>query len=318
MNVTVILCTYNRCESLVRALGSVAVSHMPKGVTWEVLVIDNNSDDQTSDVAAGFCARYPGRFRYAFESQPGKSYALNKGIAQARGEVLAFMDDDVKVDPMWLQRLTAPLFGGQWAGCGGRILPDWGCAFPPRWLPDRGRYALAPLTLFDLGLKAGRLAESPFGTNMAFTKAMFTIYGGFRTDLGPHPASEIRGEDSEFASRLLTAGERLWYEPSAIVYHPVPQNRLRKEFFLAYWYDKGRADIRTRGIPSDMQWVVVGIPLRLVRRLAVWTARWMLAFRPSRRLSNKLSVWCLAGQIMECYRRGTKTPRDDVIPYASS
>ncbi len=239
MNITVILCTFNRCRSLAQALASVALSQMPQSVAWEVLVVDNNSRDQTRDVVAEFCVRYPGRFRYLFESKLGKSHALNRGIAEARGDVLAFMDDDVRVEQMWLQNLTAALLKGQSAGCGGRVLPEWNSA-PPRWLPDRDdndvlapdnkeRYLLGPLALFDLGLEAKRLAEPPFGTNMAFQKAMFAKYGGFRTDLGPQPGSEIRNEDTEFGRRLLGAGEQLWYEPSAVVYHPVPQNRLQKQ-----------------------------------------------------------------------------------------
>jgi glucosyl-dolichyl phosphate glucuronosyltransferase len=308
MNTTVILCTYNRCQSLVKALSSVALSRLPESVAWEVLVVDNNSRDRTRDVVADFCGRYPGRFRYLFESRPGKSYALNSGIAEAQGDVLAFMDDDVTVEPMWLQNLTAPLLKGKWAGCGGRILPAWSCT-PPRWLPDRGRYDLAPLAVFDLGLEAGRMEEAPFGTNMAFRKAVLAKYGGFRTDLGPRPGSEIRNEDTEFGSRLLAAGEQLWYEPSAIVYHTVPQNRLRRQYFLAWWFDKARADIRAFGLPADIELVLAGIPLRSFRRLAVWTARWMLAVGPSRRFSNKLKVWSVAGQILECYRQAHSARR---------
>jgi GT2 family glycosyltransferase len=212
------------------------------------------------------------------------------------------MDDDVTVDPMWLQKLAAPLRKGKWAGCGGRILPVWNCT-PPRWLPNTGHYALSPLAVFDLGLEAGRLAEPPFGTNMAFPKAVFAKYGGFRTDLGPRPGEEIRSEDSEFGWRLLAAGQQLWYEPSAIVHHAVPQSRLRKQYFLTWWFDKARADIRAFGLPADIKLVLAGIPLRFFRRLAVWTARWMLAVGPSRRFSNKLKVWSVAGQILECYRQ---------------
>lgn len=333
MNITVILCTYNRWQSLVRALDSVALSHMPESVAWEVLVVDNNSHDRTRDVVADFCVRYPGRFRYLFERQQGKSHALNRGIAEAQGDVLAFLDDDVTVEPMWLQNLTAALLKGRLAGCGGRVLPEWN-SVPPRWLPkgdyyrapvpseearscapkrwfpdNKERYALGPLALFDLGLEAGRLTEPPFGTNMAFQKAMFAKYGGFRPDLGPKPGSEIRCEDTEFGRRLLTGGEQLWYEPSAIVYHPVTQNRLRKQYFLAWWFDKARADVRAFGLSGDIKLFLAGIPLRSFRGLAVWTARWMLAVRPSRRFSNKLAVWSLAGQILECYRQAHSAQR---------
>ena len=303
MNITVILCTYNRCQILGKALASVALSRLPESVEWEVLVVDDNSNDRTADVVADFRRRYLGRFRYLFNPQSGKSNSLNKGIVEAKGEVLAFMDDDVTVEPTWLQRLTTPVLEGKGTGCGGRILPEWSCT-PPQWLPDSGRHPLAPLAVFDLGLEAGRLTEAPFGTNMAFHKSVFVKYGGFRTDLGPGAGREIRhAEDSEFGSRLLAAGEQLWYEPSAIVYHPVPENRLRQQYFLAWWFDKSRADIQAFGLPADSRLVLAGIPLRLFRSLAVCTARWMLAVRPSRRFSNKIQVWSLAGQILECYRQ---------------
>jgi len=303
MNVTVILCTYNRCESLMRALGSVALSRLPESVAWEVLVVDNNSSDQTRDAVADFSTQYPGRLRYVFESQPGKSYALNRGIAEAQGEVLAFMDDDVTVGSAWLHNLTAPLLSGRWAGCGGRILADWGGFAPPRWLPEKAPYNLGPLVSFDLGLEAGLLTEPPFGTNMAFRKVMFGKYGGFRTDLGPRPGSEIRREDTEFGRRLLVAGEQLWYEPSAIVQHIVPQSRLRKQYFLNWWFDHARTHVREFGLPPDNKVVVAGIPLPSLCRLAVWTARWMFELRPSRRFSNKISVWSIAGQIAEFYHQ---------------
>ena len=308
MSITVILCTYNRCESLAQALESIAASTVPESLEWEVLVVDNNSSDQTRDVVADFSRRYPGRFRYVLEPQRGKSYALNKGIAEAKGHVLAFTDDDVTVEPMWLQKLTAPLLDGRWVGCAGRVLPKWSCPIP-RWLPEPGgRHpltALAPLAVFDLGLEAGPLADPPFGVNMAFQKDAFTKYGGFRVDLGPGSGGELRVEDTEFGKRLLDRGEQLWYEPAAVVYHPVPLHRLRKRYFLHWRFDKGRGDIRAfgfsiaLGIPPKI--VIAGVPVRLVRRLFRWTVQWVLTVREPGRFSNQLKVWHLAGQIMECY-----------------
>jgi glucosyl-dolichyl phosphate glucuronosyltransferase len=302
MDITVILCTFNRSQSLSKALASVAAQLLPDTVKWEVLVVDNNSRDNTRQVVDEFCRRYPDRFRYLFEPQPGKSHALNAGIQKACGNVLAFMDDDVIVEATWLENLTAALRHSEWAGAGGRIRPELNCP-PPKWLPRFGQYALAPLVAFDLGSEAGPLLEPPFGTNMAFRKAMFEKYGGFRTDLGPRPGSEIRNEDTEFGSRLLAAGERLRYEPSAVAYHAVPQSRLRKGYFLAWWFDKARADIRQQGVPPETKWYVGGIPLYLFRRLVVWTVRWMVTFEPSRRFSCRLKAWSKVGEIVECYRQ---------------
>jgi glycosyltransferase involved in cell wall biosynthesis len=302
MKITVILCTYNRYEMLRKALESLADSILPEFVSWEILVVDNNSGDQTGEIVKDFCRRYPNRFRYLFEPRQGKSYALNSGIREARGDVLAFVDDDVTVESTWLRNLTADLCGGEWAGAGGRILPQWPCA-PPSWLPENEWYGMAPLAMFDMGPAAGSLTNPPFGTNMAFHRWVFEKHGGFRTDLGPQPNSEIRNEDTEFGGRLLAAGERIKYEPTAVVHHSVPQKRLQKEYFLTWWFDKGRANIRETGLPGDTMWITSGIPLHLFRRLAVGVLRWMLTLEPSQRFSYRLTVWLLAGTMIESYRQ---------------
>ena len=310
MNITVILCTFNRSHLLATALDSVALSVLPGAVDWEVLVVDNNSTDQTHDVVKSFCQKYPGRFRYLFEPQPGKSRALNAGIREARGNTLAFLDDDVTVEPTWLQNLTAPLYREECVGVAGRILPEKNFS-PPRWISLADRDATAPLAIFNPDREAGPLNTSPYGANMAFQKRVFEKYGGFRTDLGPLPGSgnPQKNEDSEFGQRLLAAGEMLRYEPSAVVYHAMPPHRVRKEYFLAWWFDKSRADIQTYGMPVDARWFVAHIPLQLFRRIAVWTLRWLVTFEPSRRFSSKLKVWLYAGQILECHRQSPKSKR---------
>jgi glucosyl-dolichyl phosphate glucuronosyltransferase len=305
MNITVILCTYNRCESLPLALASVAASELPTSAEWEVVVVDNNSTDATRAVVEEFSRRYPGRFRYLLESRQGLSQARNAGIREARAEILAFMDDDVVVEPTWLQNLTANLQNGEWAGAGGRILPQRTFS-PPPWLSLHGPYGLGGvLALFDRGEKPGELDWVPFGTNMAFRKSMFEKYGGFRTDLGRCGNQLLSGEDTEFGKRLVRANERLRYEPSAVVYHPVPEKRLRKEYFLSWYFDFGRSLIREGGRGPD----ICGIPRpyfsivkKTITSMAIFAFRWMLAVKPERRFFNKVMVWWQAGQIAEMYR----------------
>jgi glycosyltransferase involved in cell wall biosynthesis len=278
---------------------------MPSSMQWNVLVVDNNSNDQTRKVVEGFCRRFSGRFRYVFEPKQGKSYALNTGIGQAAGDVVAFIDDDVEADPHWLHNLTAPLICGEWAGVGGRILPEAGFV-PQRWMDVRSRRGLAPLAVFDLGIEAGELKEAPFGTNMAFRKEVFERYGEFRIDLGPQPGSEIRSEDSEFGSRLLAAGQHLWYEPSAVIYHAIPLKRTNRKYFQTWWFDKGRADVRESGTPKDARWYVLGIPLYLFRRFFVWILRWMLSVKQPKRFSCNIEIWWLAGMMFECYKQARR------------
>jgi glucosyl-dolichyl phosphate glucuronosyltransferase len=311
MNITVILCTYNRCQSLVKALDSAAALQLPRSVEWEVLVVDNNSTDKTCEVAQDFIRRHPDRFRYLFEPKPGKSHALNAGIRDAHAEILAFMDDDVLVEPSWLHNLTSKLKDELWAGAGGPILPLWTCP-PPRWLSLESAYGQVPLVMFERGSEARELFEPPWGTNMAYRKSMFEKYGGFRTDLGPSPGSEIRAEDTEFGSRLLRAGERLWYEPQAIVHHPVPDNRLNESYFLAWHFAKGSADVRAVGENPAAKWNLCGIPLHLLRRVAMATLRWVLAIRQPRRFTNKLKTWAMAGRIAESSRHWVTSKRNRI------
>jgi glycosyltransferase involved in cell wall biosynthesis len=316
VDITVILCTYNRCEELAGALHSIALSQVASSVTWEVLVVDNNSTDRTRNIVENFCCQYPGHFRYLFEAQPGKSYALNAGIANASGDVLAFVDDDVTVEPTWLQNLTAELLNdGKWAGAGGRTLPAQKFT-PPSWLSnDVNDWGGIIFAYFDQGNEAGELTRAPYGANMAFRKSVFEKYGRFRIDLGPTPNSQIRNEDTELGRRLLAAGERLRYEPSAVVYHPVPQGRITQDYFFPWWFDYGRALIRERGDRSDA-YRIPGDYLSLLARAAemlVMTLRWIFALHPQKRFLYRCLVWKAAGQMTELYRRsvgekGTKVP----------
>ena len=315
MDITVILCTHNRAEDLAKALESVAASEMPNSITWEVFVVDNNSNDQTRVLVEAFCRRYPGRFRYLLEPRPGKSFALNTGIRESQGDVLAFMDDDVTVCPAWLRNLTGALHTDEWAGAGGRIILQWPSSLPP-WLAVDGPYARHCFPGFDQGQEAKALIGPPFGTNMAFRREMFDKYGVFRTDLGPSACKDIppHSEDTEFGRRLIAGGERLRYEPSAIVYHPVSESRINKAYFLRWRFDLGRADIRALGIQPGTKWFVRGIPLYLFRRLAVWTSRWMVSIEPSRRFFHKVKAWEQAGAISECHRLHTmKNEKVDVM-----
>ena len=306
MKISVILCTYNRSASLGKALESVAASTLPSSVDWEVLVIDNNSKDQTREVVKSFCERYPNRFRYAFEPQPGKSNALNRGIREARGNVLAFTDDDVTVEPTWLQNLTSGLGTGEWSGAGGRVRPARSFE-APQWLPLEGPHNMGGiLAIFDLGETPKQLDRPPIGNNMAIRKEMFEKYGCFRSDLGPRPGSEIRDEDTELGRRLLAAGERLRYEPSAVIYHDVPEKRLKKEYFLTYWFDTGRTMIRTMERRPD----ILGIPrlhLSLVKHALILfpahAIKWLFNFNPRDRFYWKCWVWLIAGEVLELYRR---------------
>jgi glucosyl-dolichyl phosphate glucuronosyltransferase len=299
--ITVILCTHNRARTLATALESIAAQTIPESIGWEIVVVDNNSSDETHQVVEDFQRRYPTRFRYLFEKQQGISHARNAGIREARGEVLAFIDDDETAAPGWLQNLTANLHDGECSGAGGRILSQWNCD-RPKWLSDQSAFTMAPLAVFDLGTKDGPLTESPFGANMAFRKEVFEACGGFRTDLGRIGKGMLSGEDSEFGRRVIAAGRRLRYESSAVTYHPVEEFRVRRKYFLEWWFNKGRSDVREFGRQPKKS-SFLGTPLRSFRGLLAESLRWMFVFEPSQRFICKLKVWACAGQISEHFHQ---------------
>jgi glucosyl-dolichyl phosphate glucuronosyltransferase len=306
--ISIILCTYNRCRDLLRAVDTISKCVIPAACQWELLIVDNNSDDGTREAVADFCRSNPHRIRYLFEPRQGKGFALNRGVRAAHGDTLVFVDDDVTVDPMWLQNLTAPFCHRDYCGVGGRILPQWSVE-PPKWMSTRNRHFMAVLAILDLGREACPLQEPPFGANMAFRKEVFERYGFFRTDLGRRGRNLMSNCDVEFGRRLLKAGEKLWYEPSAIVHHTVSEQRLQPGYFLRWSYCKARSDIQEMGVQENDGVSVLGVPLHLCSRLAAWTIRWMVAITPSRRFYCKFAVWSLAGGIVESYRqRRTAAP----------
>lgn len=321
MDITLIVCTYNRCESLKTMLESVARSVVPKGVEWEVLVVDNNSTDRTRDVVEELSRSEGNHFRYYFEPQQGKCIALNSGIREAHGTILAFSDDDVTVEPDWLHNLTSNLNTSEWAGAAGRVLRTWTCP-QPRWLSLEPRYEKIgwALVSFDLDLEAGELpsAYPPVGANMAFRSEVFSKHGGFRTDLGPkgnetgestQRKAGVRGnaeqhvprryDDTEFGRRLVENGERMRYEPSAIVYHPVQEERLTRHYFLSWWFGRGR----DTNLILPNRGPVWGIPryyFRVTKMLALLsgnTLAWLTAIKPGRRFYFKAMTWEMAGAI---------------------
>jgi len=300
MTITVILCTYNRAEMLAKTLDSLVASVLPTSVSWEVLVVDNNSSDQTRAVVSEFCRRYPGRFRYLFETRPGLSRARNAGINEAQGDVLAFTDDDVVLEPTWLQNLTASLHQGEWAGAGGRIIPLWTRPLP-KWLATDNPRVMGPFVAFDLGNEAGPLTLPPYGANMAFRREVFEKYGGFRVDLGRSSRNLQGREDIEFANRLLAGGERLRYEPDAVVHHVVPKSRMEKGYVLRWWFWFGHTEVVESGPPTHTGWLFGGVPLYIFRRLARWALQWIFTIGASRRFVCLLNVWYLAGTGVACY-----------------
>jgi glycosyltransferase involved in cell wall biosynthesis len=245
LRVSVIICTYNRAEMLSRTLESVRRLSVPADVDWELVVVDNNSPDRTKEAVSRFSEDMP--IRYLFEPQQGKTFALNRAVRESTGDLLLFTDDDVQLQPCWLEEFVRA--GREYpdaAWFGGRVCAWWADGYP-KWLRED---ALASLkgyfVLYDLGPEE-RLYKptdnAPIGANMAVRRPLFDAIGLYREDLGPRGDRRGTCDDSELIWRACAAGLQGVYVPNAVCEHYVPGNRLRVAKFLAYGLAKGEDQV---------------------------------------------------------------------------
>lgn len=303
IDVSVIICTYNRCRSLRATLESIAAMHVPAALGWELIVVDNNSRDDTAREMAAFAREHPALpVRTVLEPRQGKSHALNRGIATAQGALLAFTDDDVVVDPHWLAELHRLAAERRPAAVGGRVVDTWTTP-KPDWYCDSGPYRLnAVIVKYDLGEQVCPITQTmPLGANLAVRREAFAKYGLFDTALGPTAGGPRRGEDSEFCARLVRAGETILYAPQAVVYHPVDRERLDRKYFERWYYLYGQVFFQMNAPPADpVRWF--GVPRFLLRMLAAHFIRWQLGRTPSIRFYHRLQVFQVLGAM--AYLRG--------------
>ena len=242
MDVSVVVCTYNRAPSLGLTLRSLDVQVTPPDLTWEVVVVDNNSADATRTVVDAFAATARIRVRYLFEPRQGLSHARNTGIAHARGAILAFTDDDVRPGPDWVAGLTRALRETGADIVGGRILPAWDHP-PPPWLVARP-FLRGPLAIMEHAVP-GPVVEATgipnvWGANMAFRREVFDRVGLFDPRRGVTGRKLYRGEEVELVRRALAAGCRAVYDPRVVVWHRIAAGRMRRRYISRLYFELGR------------------------------------------------------------------------------
>ncbi|MEN6641506.1 MAG: glycosyltransferase family 2 protein [Armatimonadia bacterium] len=229
--VSVIVPTHNRLNDLLETLQSLFAQEHSQ---LEVLVIDNRSTDGTAEVVQGLALHEP-RLRYLYEDQPGVNVARNRGCLEASGDLLAFLDDDEVASPDWLTRLLAAMDETGAGGVGGPYQPLWQ-ASPPRWLL-KSRCMQETLSFMDFG-EARAPVEWLLGGNALYTRAALLDANYFGVAPGRIGASGVTGGgDISVGRRVRSSGHSLWFEPSAVVYHKVPPERMRLPYILrrAFW-----------------------------------------------------------------------------------
>jgi GT2 family glycosyltransferase len=287
LDASVIISTHNRAHYLDDVLGTLAAQNC--GRSFEVIVIDNASSDDTAGVLESWCRR-DSRFRTAYEARPGLSYGKNAGLRLARAPLLLFTDDDTLVDQNWIHAYL-DLFARRGATsmiAGGKQIPIPHDLQPwPAWLTES---AIENLALLDYGEEQTLAApDYVWGANMAVPRHVFHQLGGWDETIGRKGHARGTFEDTEFQDRVRSAGLAVWFCPNAIIRHRVPRGSVTPRRVFASAFARGRNQLfrQHQVAPAAVEASrrnFYQVLFTLATNLVQW-GLWVLAFRVVRRKS---------------------------------
>ncbi len=240
IRISLVIATYNRAVHLIGALASIVRQTLP-AEEWECIVVDNNSKDNTRELFEEFCTKHDNlNLRYVFEAMQGLSHARNAGIEAARGEIIAIIDDDERVNEDFL-RAYLQLFDSlpDAMSAGGKVIATYEECERPRWMSHLTEQPIANPMDWGEKIKPFPKGRIPAGGNMAFRRKAFELAGLFNPDLGRIGERLIGGEESDLFARLQRAGAKCYYCPNAIMWHLIPRRKLSAEYFEALCYNIG-------------------------------------------------------------------------------
>ncbi len=232
--ISVIVCTYNRAGLLQGCLQSLVEQNLDKGM-YEVIVIDNNSNDDTQGIAEEFAETHS-NIRLVKEDIQGLGHARNRGCLEARGRYVAYIDDDAKAYRNWAREIAAFIdrrpeiaaFGGPYSAYSLISIPAWYKISYGEW---------------SLGKEERQLAHNEWinGTNMIFRKSLLAESGGFNTNIGMSGGTISYGEETNLIHRLKERGIPVFYVPDIRVEHLIAKYKLSLGWMLSSCYKGGYA-----------------------------------------------------------------------------
>lgn len=231
IEVSVIVCTYNREKYLEQCLKSLADQTLPMD-QYEIVIVNNNSPDNTDAVCKRFIENHSEwNINYSIEYNQGHTYARNRGIEEASGKYLAFIDDDAFVKQPYCEEILKYFEGNpQVMAIGGRLYPIYDDCEEPAWMNP---WLLPLVAALDMGDKPKEFAKRKFptGANMAFRKTVFETVGNFNVELGRRGTDNLEGGDEkDMIFRLKAAGGKVHYVPTVEVDHIIPPKRITMEY----------------------------------------------------------------------------------------
>jgi glucosyl-dolichyl phosphate glucuronosyltransferase len=257
--ISVIVCTYNRADILKFCLTSL-VNQTLNNVVYEVIIVDNHSTDHTLKLSQIFLKDNP-NIRYFYEPQLGLSHARNRGLQEAKGEYVAFIDDDAKAFINWLQEMNdfirrnpdAAAFGGPSFGYSTVNVPVW---FPPEF----GTHNLGDE---DKLLEIGK--EWIIGCNMVFKREILIEHGGFLPKLGMKGHKISYGEEIRVLKDLKEAGYEIYYASKMKVDHMIEKNRISLWWLLKSDYAQGRVSSEMLNVKNSFFGICNNVLKRILK-----------------------------------------------------
>lgn len=240
IQVSAIICTHNRTNYLRKSLQSLVEQNLASEL-YEIIVVDNHSTDNTQYLVKDEF-NHVTNLVYIYEPRLGLSPARNIGWQVAKGEYVAFLDDDAIAFPCWLENIlkTFQDLSPQLGGVGGKVEPIWE-ATKPDWLPPQ---FLPYLTVIDWSDVPIILDDDKYigGANMAFPKSLLEATGGFEFHLGRKGSNLMSNDELLLCDRIKEKGYYICYDPKIVVRHHIHPSRLTKNWFQKRYYYQGVSD----------------------------------------------------------------------------
>lgn len=229
---SIIICSYNRFELLVETIDSV-LSVVQNRKDFEILIIDNKSTDLTPTLQEKFSSNK--KVKYFLEPKQGLSHARNRGIVEAKGEILVYLDDDVELIKSYFDIADSILTDKSISIFGGKVLPFK--TEIPKWLPSKYYHLVS---IFDLGDNV-QIVNTLMGANYAMTKKLASEVGFYNPELGRKGNNLMGGEENEYFNRVKKNGFKIIYNPKLIVLHKI-NSKLNKKYVLRYSKESGKSE----------------------------------------------------------------------------
>lgn len=274
MKLSVIVCTYNREKYLYNLLKSISENDFSEKL-YEIILVNNNSTDNTENECIRFQNDFPNiDFRYVEEKNQGLSFARNKGIESAKGEVLIYVDDDALVNPKYLKTYydffeKSPSIDA----AGGAIIPKYETS-EPVWMTFYTKQLLTAYLYKGKTIKPFKKNEFPGGGNAAYRRRVFDEIGLFNTDLGRKGTSLASAEEKDIFDRMRKRKMQIFYLPEAVLYHIIPQKKLEEDYFNRLTFEIGKSE-RQRTLSQSK----IKFAKRLFAELIKWIATCLLFVR---------------------------------------